>query len=145
MPETDRVLEEIDTVRLEQDNLNTNLPTPPSRCSSPMQIPVPIQMMMLKKKLGNVGFNAKRNAFPSRGKRQDAKTKDKEKEKGKESQRSRRPEDTLRSASPFLSNLQMQATSIDSVMARSYAQSSHMCPSQYLMESSRGSERFKKG
>ena len=154
VPETDRtertdhVLEELDTVRLEQDNINTNLGTPPSRSSSPMQIPVPIQTMLLKKKLGKTaGFNAKRNAFPSRGKRQDTKNKDKdkEKEKGKESQRSRRPEDTMRSTSPFLSTLPMQATSIDSVMARSFAPSSQMCPSQHLMESSRGSERFKKG
>ena len=112
-----------------------------------MQIPVPIQTMLLKKKLGKTaGYNAKRNAFPSRGKRQDTKNKDKEKEKerGKESQRSRRAEDTMRSTSPFLSTLPMQATSIDSVMARSFAPSSQMCPSQHLMESSRGSERFKK-
>ena len=51
----------------------------------------------------------------------------------------------MRSTSPFLSTLPMQATSIDSVMARSFAPSSQMCPSQHLMESSRGSERFKKG
>ena len=52
--ETDRMLEEMDSVQLGQDN-NTVSEEPPfirSECSSPVQIPLPIKMMILKKKKG---------------------------------------------------------------------------------------------